>query len=136
MLLAPIPEPKSKKEPEILELLRKEYKKADAVARAGAIFEAEVHEQLLHENLLQGMDEDEAGDVPKVFSVEDLNDSFVRLLRFRIELRMLDLLQLGEHKEALAEKLIERIFSARRSGRKSIFVGSPESREIHELKNS
>ena len=131
-----VPVPKTRKEATVLNILREEYRKADGVARAGAIFEAEVHEQLLQENVAAGVPIDEAGDIPKVFIPDQLNESFRRLLQFRIELRLMRLLKLGEHEKDLAKHLLDQAFAKPKKSTKPArtYVGTPDNRQIYDLK--
>lgn len=134
------PTPPTKHEQAILDLLWKEYRKSDTVARAAARFEADVHAQLVQRRIAEGLSEDEAGEVSSVFRADEFNTAFRRLLQLRLEIQLLRKLGLQDYESDIVQQRIKAIFRSDRPVKRSVpitpdlQIGSPETQQIQDLK--
>ena len=137
----PEPAPPTPGEQEILDLLWCEYDRSDDVARAAARFESAVHEQLVQRRVQDGMAEDEAGEVRRVFRADEFNDTYRRLLMIRMERQLLRNLELQDYEHDIMQARIQVVFGPKSDGTKKISfqrdqvqIGDPETNQIQDLK--
>lgn len=137
----PEPAPPTKSEKRILDLLWREFRKADAAARAGARFDIEVHEKLVQQRIDDGMAEDEAGDIRRVFNPDDFNETFRRFLQLRMDRMILGLLGLQDYESEIMQERIKQVFEKPVKRTKQIAVssdqiqvGNAETQQIQDLK--
>lgn len=134
-------------EQEILDLLWHEYDRSDDVAKAAARFESDVHEQLVQRRVQDGLSEDEAGEIRRVFRADEFNDTYRRLLMLRMERELLRNLDLQDYEHDIMQARIQVVFGPKPTGTKKItfqqdqrvqdqqvHVGDPETQQVQDLK--
>lgn len=131
----------TKGEQRILDLLWREFRKSDDVARAAARFDADVHAQIVQHRIQEGLAEDDAGAIQRVFDPNDLNRTFGQLLQLRLERRLLHLVGLQDYEADIMRERIQQIFAPHTTktkpittGSNQIQIGTPETQQIQDLK--
>lgn len=130
-----------------MDLLWGEYDRSDDVARAAARFESDVHERLVQRRVQDGMSDDEAGEIRRVFRAAEFNDMYRRLLLLKMERSLLRNLGLQDYEHDIMQQRIQVVFGPAQKTTKQVsfqqpqagskdqvHVGTPETQQIQDLK--
>jgi hypothetical protein len=113
-------------------------------AKAAAIFERTVMDELRQEQIDEGNDSVSAGELPKVFSPAEFSRDFKQLLMIRVMDRLIKLLKLDDFRDDLLRKQIDKVFhvetkdvyinpAGQREGQK-VFYGDAEAQMMNNLR--
>jgi len=111
-------------------MLWKEFEKADDAARAASRFEADVHERQVQRRIDEGLEKDEAGNLRRVFSADDFNDTFRKMLQLRLERNLISKLGLEDYEADIIRERIQTVFGRAPAATKQIMIPASDQLQI------
>ena len=128
--MKPEPPPPTKREQQLLEMLWTEFARADDAARAASRFEVDVHEQQVQRRIDEGLEKDEAGNLRRVFSADDFNETFRKMLQLRLERTLIKDLGLEDYEADILHERIQSVFGQAPTATKQITISGNDQLQI------